>query len=72
MMKVKIIKVEAYPNCAKYTIEAKTGKNVLRERFSFSKEQVKSGVWKNIVKEWVEGHSSGPAEHPVEGQEVEL
>lgn len=71
-MKIKIIKVEEHPNCVKYTIEAKKGKVVLRERFSFSKEQVKTGLWKNIVKGWIEEQPTEPVKHPKEGQEVEL
>lgn len=71
-MKVKVIKVEEYPNCAKYTIEVKGKKGVLQERFSFSNEQVKSGTWKTIVIDWVERQPSKPLKHPKEGTEVEL
>lgn len=71
-MKIKVINVEEHPNCARYTIEAKKGKMLLRETFSFSKERIRSGVWKKVVKEWVERQSSGLVKHPVEGEEVEL
>ena len=59
-MKVKIQKIEEYPNCRKITVSTTVdGKNAT-ERFSASPEQYETGVWKRAVEKWAKGLKAKP------------
>ncbi len=71
-MKVKIQKVEDYPNCRKITVSAEVNGKKVSERFSVSPDQYESGIWKDAVKKWLAGLQTKTKKKLAKGDEIEV
>ena len=72
-MKIKIQKIEEYPNCRKITVSAMVNGKKVSERFSASPEQYENGSWKKVVKAWIKGlQIKTKGKKLAKGDEIEL
>ncbi len=71
-MKIKIQKIEEYPNCRKITVSTTIDGKKFSERFSASPEQYANGVWKKAVEKWAKGLKTKPSKKVVEEKEFEV